>query len=194
MSKNPFAQIREAQEQIVALAMLRAHQLITSAVEDVVAIRLLNSDPGNLEWRYRTQGQPEDSWGDTLDLETADGDSVHDELLDVSGGMDGRWIDAISEYLLVPADPMALGYGPSMPIDKYAGEFQHADLDPAKMVAGYLKHEVAHRSDTDKVVLVYHDEQGDLHEQPLSDVVEVGTLIDPETGDNMPLVGWKQID
>lgn len=38
--------------------------------------------------------------------------------------------------------------------------------------------------------LVYRDSEGNLHEQPWQDVVEVGTLIDPETGDDMEIVGW----
>jgi hypothetical protein len=37
--------------------------------------------------------------------------------------------------------------------------------------------------------LVYRDSVGNLHEQPVVDVVEVGTLIDPETGDDMEIIG-----
>lgn len=42
----------------------------------------------------------------------------------------------------------------------------------------------------DKLVLVYESEGGELYRQPGADVVSVGTLIDPDTGDDMPLVGF----
>lgn len=42
-----------------------------------------------------------------------------------------------------------------------------------------------------RVILVYQDEEGNHHEQPVSDLTESGTLIDPETGDDMPIVGVK---
>ena len=38
--------------------------------------------------------------------------------------------------------------------------------------------------------LVYEDETGTKHYQPYADVTSAGTLIDPETGDDMPIVGW----
>lgn len=38
--------------------------------------------------------------------------------------------------------------------------------------------------------LVYKDAEGNQHDQSWKDVVEVGTLIDPETGDDMEIVGW----
>lgn len=40
---------------------------------------------------------------------------------------------------------------------------------------------------TDRVTLIYTDEQGETHHQPLPDITEVGTLIDPETGDDLEL-------
>ena len=43
---------------------------------------------------------------------------------------------------------------------------------------------------TDEMYLVYQDEAGSHHYQYWADVQEVGTLIDPETGDDMELVGW----
>jgi hypothetical protein len=43
--------------------------------------------------------------------------------------------------------------------------------------------------DLNKVTLIYKDESGQTHEQPLGDLVEVGTLIDPDTGDDMPVIG-----
>ena len=42
--------------------------------------------------------------------------------------------------------------------------------------------------------LVYVDENGDRHYQPVGDVTQVGTLIDSETGDDMELVGWADHD
>lgn len=43
---------------------------------------------------------------------------------------------------------------------------------------------------TSDMFLVYRDETGILHTQHWSDLVEIGTLIDPDTGDDMELVGW----
>lgn len=39
--------------------------------------------------------------------------------------------------------------------------------------------------------LVYRDENGDLHTQSWDDLTESGTLIDPESGEDMELVGWS---
>ena len=39
------------------------------------------------------------------------------------------------------------------------------------------------------IVLIYVDSEGHVHEQVLADVFEVGTLIDPETGDDMVAIG-----
>ena len=38
--------------------------------------------------------------------------------------------------------------------------------------------------------LVYTDERGKKHYQPWQDLVEVGTLIDEESGDDMEMIGW----
>lgn len=38
--------------------------------------------------------------------------------------------------------------------------------------------------------LVYLDTEGDEHYQPWEDLVEAGTLIDPQTGEDMEMVGW----
>ena len=46
-------------------------------------------------------------------------------------------------------------------------------------------------NDPKNIVLIYADERGDKREQPLSDIVECGTLIDPETGDDLSLIGWR---
>lgn len=44
---------------------------------------------------------------------------------------------------------------------------------------------------TQDIILIYLDAAEQTHTQPLCDIVEVGTLIDPETGDDMELVGWN---
>lgn len=38
--------------------------------------------------------------------------------------------------------------------------------------------------------LVYTDQNGANHYQPWGDIVAAGTLIDPESGDDMEMVGW----
>lgn len=45
----------------------------------------------------------------------------------------------------------------------------------------------------DSMHIVYTDEQKRLYEQPLSDLSDVGTLIDPDTGDDMEIVGYKLV-
>lgn len=44
--------------------------------------------------------------------------------------------------------------------------------------------------ETSPMWLVYEDENGDLHYQPWEDLTESGTLIDPEDGEDMEMVGW----
>lgn len=43
--------------------------------------------------------------------------------------------------------------------------------------------------DIEDIVLIYVDSEGREHRQVLADVFEVGTLIDPETGDDMVAIG-----
>ena len=43
---------------------------------------------------------------------------------------------------------------------------------------------------TGSMHLVYEDQEGNHHYQSWQDVVEVGTLIDPEDGDDMQIIGW----
>lgn len=45
----------------------------------------------------------------------------------------------------------------------------------------------------DSMIIVYTDEKGCLYDQPLSDLTDVGTLIDPDTGDDMEIVGYKLV-
>lgn len=47
--------------------------------------------------------------------------------------------------------------------------------------------------DLDSMRIVYTDEQKRLYEQPLSDLPDSGTLIDPDTGDDMPIVGYTLV-
>lgn len=43
---------------------------------------------------------------------------------------------------------------------------------------------------TSDMFLVYRDAKGILHTQHWSDLMEVGTLIDPDTEDVLELIGW----
>ena len=45
----------------------------------------------------------------------------------------------------------------------------------------------------DSMHIVYTDEQKRLYDQPLSDLPDVGTLIDPDTGDDMEIIGYKLV-
>lgn len=49
------------------------------------------------------------------------------------------------------------------------------------------------RKDLDSMHIVYTDEKGCLYDQPLSDLPDVGTLIDPDSGDDMAIVGYKLV-
>jgi hypothetical protein len=44
--------------------------------------------------------------------------------------------------------------------------------------------------ETSQMFLVYKDGDGEYHYQSWEDVQECGGLIDPETGDDMKLIGW----
>jgi hypothetical protein len=43
----------------------------------------------------------------------------------------------------------------------------------------------------DVIDLVYADESGNEYTQSLSKLAEAGALIDPDTGDDLTLVGWR---
>ena len=47
--------------------------------------------------------------------------------------------------------------------------------------------------DLDSMLIVYTDDQKCLYEQPLSDLPDVGILIDPDSGDDMAIVGYKLV-
>lgn len=40
----------------------------------------------------------------------------------------------------------------------------------------------------ENVFAIYIDSEGNEHDQPIADITEVGTLIDPETGEDMEIV------
>lgn len=42
-----------------------------------------------------------------------------------------------------------------------------------------------------QIILMYTAPDGTVYEQPLTDITTAGTLIDPETGDDMELTGWR---
>ena len=45
--------------------------------------------------------------------------------------------------------------------------------------------------DPSNLTLVYADDEGWLYRQPAGDITEVGTLIHPDTGDDLTLVGYE---
>lgn len=44
------------------------------------------------------------------------------------------------------------------------------------------------------IFLVYENENGERFFQSIFDLNEAGTLIDPETGDDMYVIGWSETD
>lgn len=44
--------------------------------------------------------------------------------------------------------------------------------------------------DLESLQIIYTDDKGCLYIQPLSDLPDSGTLVDPDTGDDMPIVGY----
>ncbi|MFA5712333.1 hypothetical protein [Mycolicibacterium sp.] len=44
---------------------------------------------------------------------------------------------------------------------------------------------------TSPMFLIYRDSSGGFHSQPWADLTGAGTLIDPDTGDDMEMVGWS---
>ena len=49
------------------------------------------------------------------------------------------------------------------------------------------------RKDLDSMFIVYTDSEKRLYEQPLSDLPDSGTLIDPDTGDDMEIIGYTLV-
>lgn len=70
---------------------------------------------------------------------------------------------------------------------------QHEDSFPDEPILVVSTHSDASGGSPSRF-LVYADENGGQHYQPVADVVSVGTLIDPDSGDDMELVGWSKSD
>lgn len=49
------------------------------------------------------------------------------------------------------------------------------------------------RKDLDSMFIVYTDSEKRLYEQPLRDLPDSGTLIDPDTGDDMEIIGYTLV-
>lgn len=46
----------------------------------------------------------------------------------------------------------------------------------------------------DEISMIYVDCHGGHHSQPAGDIVSVGTLIDPDDGEDMEMIGWMRED
>lgn len=66
-------------------------------------------------------------------------------------------------------------------------------VDSALALYGLSPYAPKIHKNLDSMYIVYTDEQKCLYEQPLSDLPDVGTLIDPDTGDDMTIVGYKLV-
>lgn len=51
-------------------------------------------------------------------------------------------------------------------------------------------HEPQVNKDLESLQIIYTDDKGCLYTQPLSDLPDSGTLVDPDTGDDMEIVGY----
>lgn len=47
------------------------------------------------------------------------------------------------------------------------------------------------KTDLNTLILLYTNDKGDTYEQPLSDLSEVGLLVDPETDEQLDLIGYR---
>lgn len=63
-------------------------------------------------------------------------------------------------------------------------------MDAALALYGLSESRPSIRKDTDSLHIVYTDSKGCIYTQPLADLQEVGTLIDPDTGNNMLITGY----
>lgn len=66
-------------------------------------------------------------------------------------------------------------------------------IDSALALYGLSPYAPKINKDLSSIRIVYTDDQKCLYEQPLSDLPDVGTLIDPDTGDDMTIVGYKLV-
>lgn len=64
-------------------------------------------------------------------------------------------------------------------------------VDSALALYGLSPYAPKIHKNLDSMRIVYTDEQKRLYEQPLSDLPDSGTLIDPDTGDDMEIIGYK---
>lgn len=64
-------------------------------------------------------------------------------------------------------------------------------VDSALALYGLSPYAPKIHKNLDSMHIVHTDEQKRLYEQPLSDLPDVGTLIDPDTGDDMEIVGYE---
>ena len=51
--------------------------------------------------------------------------------------------------------------------------------------------EIRYKFNTALMWLVYRDSQGNFQEQHWQDLAVYGNLIDPETGDDWEIIGWR---
>lgn len=66
-------------------------------------------------------------------------------------------------------------------------------VDSALALYGLSPYAPKIHKDLDSMLIVYTDENGCLYDQPLSDLPDVGTLIDPDSGDDMAIIGYKLV-
>lgn len=66
-------------------------------------------------------------------------------------------------------------------------------IDSALALYGLSFYEPKLNKNLDSVHIVYTDDKGCLYDQPLSDLPDVGMLIDPGSGDDMEIVGYRLV-
>ena len=66
-------------------------------------------------------------------------------------------------------------------------------IDSALALYGLPFYEPKLNKNLDSVHIVYTDDKGCLYDQPLSDLPDVGMLIDPGSGDDMEIVGYRLV-
>lgn len=66
-------------------------------------------------------------------------------------------------------------------------------IESALALYGLCFYEPKLNKNLDSVHIVYTDDKGCLYDQPLSDLPDVGMLIDPGSGDDMEIVGYRLV-
>lgn len=140
----------------------------------------VTSDLGDRTWQADSEEHAREQHEDAFPEEpvlgvTAPNPSKESDAFIVYEGADGapvyqHWKDVVSQGGLIYDEDSALA-GDDMPVIGWA-ESDGGDVR------------------SDDMELVYRDADGNEHRQPWREVSEVGTLIDPETGDDMELGGW----